>query len=256
MHAMKVGILKIIGVIPARYGSTRFPGKPLTLIAGRPMLDWVIEGAQQSQSIEQIIVATDDERIAEVARNAGVDAVMTDSDLPSGSDRVWAAVSAVDCDIVVNIQGDEPLLSGGILDALVRPFYVRPTLAMATLGRRLQAGDLESMTTAKIILDENGDAIYFSRYPIPFSRCAHSQFDMKTFPCLKHIGLYAFKKQFLQAFCQQKPADIELAEGLEQLRALSMGVKIAVSEVEHESWGVDTPEDVAKIELLLAKRKS
>lgn len=242
--------MKIIGVIPARYGSTRFPGKPLQRIAGRPLLQWVVEAARTSRRLADVWLATDDERIAELGRSLKIQTVMTDPELPSGSDRVWAAVREAACDVVVNIQGDEPLLTGELLDRLVEPFS-DPEVSMATLGRPLQPGDLESPQTAKIVRNARGEALYFSRLPIPFSRVDAKQNDGL---CLKHIGLYAYRKEFLQRFCAQGPVPLELAEGLEQLRALFLGARIRVVEVDHESWGVDTPEDVAKVEQLLKRR--
>lgn len=240
--------MKAIGVIPARYASTRFPGKPLALIHGRPMLTWVIEAAQESNLLQEILVATDDDRIAALAQKSGVRAMMTTPELPSGSDRVWAAVQNMAMDVVVNIQGDEPLLTGVLLDQLVSPFAQDAHLAMATLGRELQPGDLQSVTTAKIILNHRDEALYFSRLPIPYSRIDAPQMGGV---CLKHIGLYAYRKDFLAEFCAQKPVPLEQAEGLEQLRALYLGARIRVIRVQHESWGVDTPEDVKKIEQIL-----
>lgn len=243
--------MNVVGVIPARWGSTRFPGKPLALINGRPMLSWVIDGSRKSRLLKQILVATDDERIRALAEKEGVRAVMTDSDLPSGSDRVWAAVQDVPCDVVVNIQGDEPLISGALLDQLAEPFLKDTGISMATLGRELNEGDLQSKNTAKIILNARDEALYFSRLPIPYSRidAPHS-----GGVCLKHIGLYAYRRDFLAQFCAQAPVDLEAAEGLEQLRALYLGARIRVIRVSHESWGVDTPEDVKKIEQILGAK--
>lgn len=244
--------MKFIGVIPARFASTRFPGKPLVKISGRPLLQWVIEAAKTSQKVSEIFVATDHEEIASLARSLKVQVVMTDPELPSGSDRVWAAVKNINFDVVLNIQGDEPLISGGILDQLCQPFEADAGLEMATLGRSLQPGDLDSLTTAKVVRNQNGEALYFSRLPIPYSRQKTEQLPGA---CLKHIGLYAYRKEFLGRFCAQKPVAIELAESLEQLRALYLGARIKVIEVDHDSWGVDTPGDVNKIETMLKQRK-
>jgi 3-deoxy-manno-octulosonate cytidylyltransferase (CMP-KDO synthetase) len=196
-------------------------------------------------------VATDHSEIQALAKKCGVEAVMTESDLPSGSDRVWAAVKNQDVDVVLNIQGDEPLISGELLDALAAPFLEDGALEMATLGRALNPGDLESRQTAKIALNARGEALYFSRFPIPYSRI---DAPPKEAVCLKHIGIYAYRKKFLERFCNHGPTQLEIAEGLEQLRALYLGARIKVVSVEHDSWGVDLPEDVAKIEkILLAK---
>lgn len=241
-----------IGVIPARFGSTRFPGKPLAVINGKPMLQWVIEGARRSKKLSDILVATDDRRIAELGRSLHAEVVMTAADLPSGSDRVWAAVKDRNVEVVVNIQGDEPLLEGALLDELVAPFESEPSLNMATLGKSPEAGDLESRTTAKIVLNQKGEAIYFSRFPIPYSRVDAPQGGAI---CMKHIGIYAYRKQFLSEFCAHGPTPLEEAEGLEQLRALYLGARISVVRVDHESWGVDTPEDVKKIEQIMRMKR-
>jgi 3-deoxy-manno-octulosonate cytidylyltransferase (CMP-KDO synthetase) len=243
--------MKIVGVIPCRFGSTRFPGKPLALISGKPMLEWVLRGVKSSQLVQEFIVATDHQAIFDLAQHLGFRAVMTPSDLPSGSDRVWSAIENEDIDVALNIQGDEPLISGESIDALARPFLLDSKLEMATLGRQLREGDLESATTAKIILNQKNEALYFSRCPIPYTR---KQQVEQPGACLKHIGLYGYKKSFLKRFCSEPPAAIELAEGLEQLRALYLGARIQVIEVDHDSWGVDVPEDILKIETLLNKR--
>lgn len=242
--------MKIVGVIPARFGATRFPGKPLKPILGKPLVQWVIEATKTSSALSEVILATDHEEIAKVGKACDVRVVMTDPKLPSGSDRVWQSVKDLPLDVAVNVQGDEPLITGQLLNQLVAPFAKDASLEMTTLGRALKEGDLESPNTAKIVLNHRNEALYFSRLPIPYSRVDAKQ---KTGLCLKHIGLYAYRKEFLQAFCSQGPVPIELAEGLEQLRALFLGARIRVVEVEHESWGVDTPEDVAKVEKLLAQ---
>lgn len=246
-----------IGVIPARWASSRFPGKPLELISGRPLLQWVVEGSRTSQRLKAIVVATDDDRIARLAESCGALAVMTDSQLPTGTDRVWRAIQALPAslvaDVVVNIQGDEPLIDGDLLDRLVAPFADDRSIEMATLGRALTEESLLSQTTAKIVLNDRGEALYFSRFPIPYSR-------LKADPggayhgALKHIGIYAYRREFLQRFCERSPTLLETLEGLEQLRALALGARIKVVQVEHDSWGVDTPEDVQKIEKVLRQR--
>jgi 3-deoxy-manno-octulosonate cytidylyltransferase (CMP-KDO synthetase) len=240
--------MKVLGVIPARFASTRFPGKPLVSIAGKPLLTWVIEAALQAKKITHVLVATDDQRIADLAAKSKVKAIMTSPDLPSGSDRAWAAVQGIEGDVVLNIQGDEPLLTGSLLDRLVEPFEQDPSLEMATFGRPLKANDLETPTTAKIALNQKGEALFFSRFPIPFSR---EPFNAGQECALKHIGIYGFRRSFLGKFCAQKPVELERFEGLEQLRALYLGARIKVVKVDHESWGVDTPEDVLKVEKLL-----
>lgn len=243
--------MKFLGVIPARFASTRFPGKPLALIAGVPLIGHVIKGALSCKTLSEVIVATDHNEIAKVARSFGAQVVMTDSDLPSGSDRVWAAVKHADCDVVINIQGDEPLISKEPLDLLCNAFKDK-TVEMATLGRVIKNEDeLKNPNVAKIIINSASKALYFSRLPIPFTR---QNWNTHSQGCLKHIGLYAYKKDVLGRFCAQKPIELELAEGLEQLRALWMGIDIQVILTNFESWGVDQPEDVVQIERILNKK--
>ncbi len=244
--------MKIVGVIPARFGSTRFPGKPLALIAGKPLLAWVIEGARKSKRLSEVIVATDDTRIRELAEGVGCTAVMTSPELPTGTDRIWAAVKErLDVDVVVNIQGDEPLVSAAALDSLCQPLVTDPGLEMATLGKRILPDELTLFNTAKIVLNQADEAIYFSRHPIPYSRL-NPEGDLCC--ALRHIGLYAYRRSFLKKFCEAGAAEIEVAEGLEQLRALYLGARIKVVRTDHESWGVDVPEDVLKVESLLRER--
>lgn len=249
--------MNAIGVIPARFGSTRFPGKPLKIIAGKPLLVWVIEAAKKSQLLSQVIVATDHEEIFRLAEDHGVRAQMTASDLPSGTDRVWAVTENVEADVVLNIQGDEPLLKPELLDTLVSVFSKRPDVNMATLARSfLNKEDFESLNTAKVVLNTRSEAVYFSRLPIPFSRAPYGGVETSPDVVLKHIGIYGFRRNFLQEFCTRKGSDLERAEGLEQLRALSMGAKIQVVKVDYESWGVDTPEDVERVEARLSSEEN
>lgn len=243
--------MKVIGVIPARYGSTRFPGKPLALVAGKPLLQWVIEAAKKSKLIDQLIVATDDERIMKLAETCHVDSVMTDSDLPSGTDRIWAAVQKEQFDIALNIQGDEPLLTGEVLDILVQSMIDNPKSEMATLGHDFKSvKDMENPNVVKIALNQKNEAIYFSRFPIPYSRVK----DFTPDANLQHVGLYGYRKGFLQKFCETPAHSLELSESLEQLRALYLGAKIQVTRVEYETRGVDTPEDVLIVESKLLKK--
>ncbi len=244
--------MKVIGVIPSRYASTRFPGKPLAKIHGKELLRWVIEACSKSKKLSALKVATDHEEIAALAQSCQVPVVMTDSNLATGSDRVWQACKEDDFDVVVNIQGDEPLLKSSAIDELITCFERDPEADMASLARDFHSSDeIQSEQTAKILVNEQQRAIYFSRFPIPFSR----EKDLRPGICKKHIGIYAYKKDFLKKFCQQKPTEIEKAESLEQLRALYLGAKIALGYIEDESWGVDYPEDVARIEALIKDQK-
>ncbi|MGZ3770963.1 MAG: 3-deoxy-manno-octulosonate cytidylyltransferase [Bdellovibrio sp.] len=244
--------MKIVGVIPARYGSTRFPGKPLVMLKGRPLIQWTIEGTKKSKLLSDIIVATDDERIKAAAEAVGVKVVMTESDLPTGSDRIHAAIKNVSCDVVVNIQGDEPLVTGELIDRLAQVFIDEPQMDMATLAHPISEEELQSPNAVKVVMNHKDEALYFSRYAIPYSR--HKAEEMGSYEgCLKHIGMYAYSKKFLKQFCEAPPAFIEKVESLEQLRALYLGAKIKVIRVKEASIGVDTPEDLVKLELLLSQ---
>jgi len=241
-----------IGVIPARYGSTRLPAKPLLKINGRPLLEWVIRGVEKCRSLKEVVVATDHPDIANLAESLRVRAVMTDPALPSGSDRVWAAAKNEDADIVLNIQGDEPLIEPHWVDNLVQALRDHKDIQMGTLAHPLPPNELEEKGTVKLITNCHNQAIYFSRYPIPYSR---EGLDKWPGTAMKHIGLYAYRKDFLRNFCEQKPTALEKAESLEQLRALWMGAKIHVVELNCTSIGVDTAEDVKKVEAILRGRK-
>jgi 3-deoxy-manno-octulosonate cytidylyltransferase (CMP-KDO synthetase) len=240
----------VVGVIPARYASTRFPGKPLAKICGKEMILWVVEGALKAKSLDQVLVATDDQRIIDVVQAAGYQAVLTDSDLPSGTDRIYQAIAGLNFEIVVNIQGDEPLISGDLIDSLVEPMLQNFEIEMTTAAHLIGPEELNSSNSVKVVVNSRSEAIYFSRFPIPYSRVV----PIDNYPSSqKHIGLYAYRYKFLEQFCKTSPSDIEIAESLEQLRALSMGAKIKVVTVQQKSWGVDTPDDILKIENLMEK---
>lgn len=241
------------GVIPARFGATRFPGKPLAKIKNKELIAWVIEGAKQSKLLDQVIVATDDERISAVAARYGVESIMTESGLPSGSDRIWAAISGKPVDIVINIQGDEPLVTGDLIDSLVQPMMTDSQLEMATLAHPISKDELRSENSVKVVINNKSEAIYFSRFPIPYSRAKP---ELPITGVLKHIGMYAYRTDFLKKYCQTVPAELEKAESLEQLRALYLGARIKVIKTEQKSWGVDVPEDIITIEKMLAQRSS
>lgn len=252
--------MKTIGVIPARYGSTRFPGKPLHKIADQTLIEWVIDAAKTSKKLSQIIVATDHKDIFNLATRKGVEAVMTDSELPSGSDRVWQAVQKYDCDIVLNIQGDEPLLKGRQIDCLVECMLSARNAEMATLAAPIKnVEEIESLNVVKLILNQNKEAIYFSRFAIPFTRGIARDYVNATNTLekpLKHIGMYAYKRNFLKQFCETQPTWLEKMESLEQLRALWLGAKIQVEVGDFECIGVDTPEDAKKVEKWLREKRN
>lgn len=246
--------MKIIAVIPARFGSTRFPGKPLVELKGKKIIQWVVEGARTSSLVQAVYVATDDQRIADFCKTINVEVLMTRSDCPTGTDRIYEATKNLDFDCVLNIQGDEPLISKEYIDPLAQAFLQDPSLQMATLAHPLKAEDLDNLNAVKVITNKNQEAIYFSRFPIPYSREKFQEnktTDFAQMPAMKHIGLYGYSKQFLKTFCTAPMAALEKHESLEQLRALYLGVRIKVLPVAKPTYGVDTPEDLQKLEALL-----
>lgn len=243
---------KVVAVIPSRLASTRLPEKPLINIAGKPLIQWVVEGAKKSKLITKLLVATDSERIAEVVRGSKTECVMTSPDIATGSDRVWAAAKDQDAEFVLNVQGDEPLIRGEHLDELIAPFLMDSKFNMGTLATAIDSKDMDNKNVVKVVVDKFGNAIYFSRYPVPFSRL-HVESPIKL--AQKHVGIYLFRKSYLQKYCEFGPTQLEKAESLEQLRALYMGEKVKVISVPWDSWGVDTPEDIQKMEKVLSSRK-
>jgi len=237
--------LKCWVVIPARYGSTRFPGKPLALINGRPLLRRVIDRAKKINRIEGVLVATDDPRIFDLAVKCGAEAVMTDSHLPTGTDRIYQASRELKADLIINLQGDEPLFNPLWIEKLIDVFFADQSLNMATLAHPIAEEDMNSMNSVKVILNQRHEALYFSRFAIPYSR---EKFHSNSSSVFKHVGIYAYRKEFLKTYCSTPQCEIEKAESLEQLRALDMGEKIKVLLVEDSSIGVDTPEDIKKVE--------
>ncbi len=238
--------MKIAIGIPARMGSTRFPGKPLAMLAGRPMIAHVIERALAA-GIGPVFVATDDERIAEAASEAGASPRMTRSDHASGSERLAEAMRDVDCDIVVNVQGDEPLIEPDAIRAVVRPFNDDPWLPMATLAHPLRrAEDATDAHIVKLVVNARGRAMYFSRATIPAGGGTETM--------LQHVGLYAYRREFLLIYPGLAPCAAERAERLEQLRVLHHGYNIAVTVGDFHTVGVDMPDDLARAEAMLARR--
>lgn len=251
--------MKIIAVIPARYGSTRFPGKPLQRLQNKPLIQWVVEGAKTAKLVQDIYVATDDERIATAVRACGGQVLMTRSECPTGTDRIYEATRDLNFDVVLNIQGDEPQITAEYIDLLAKAFLDQPGLDMATLSHPLAIEDLENFNAVKVIKNVRNEAIYFSRFAVPYSREKATEGGIAPFAesghlaCEKHIGLYGYSKNFLKKFCETPQAAIEKAESLEQLRALYLGATIKILRVERPLQGVDTPEDLAKLESLLAR---
>lgn len=246
--------MKTLGIIPSRYGSSRFPGKPLHLLCGKPLVAWVVEAVKKAKTLDDVIVATDDERIVSAVETHGGKAVMTPSELPSGTDRIaCAAGDFADDDILVNIQGDEPLISPDLIDALVGRMNEGTKWDMATAVTPIKSlDDLNAKTVVKVVLDRDDGALYFSRAPIPCDR-DHTP-DIVTGLWVRHLGIYAYRGAFLKKYISELPCDLEKTEKLEQLRALWMGAKIAVIRTDDEGVGVDTPEDAVRIEVILRNR--
>lgn len=245
--------MRVLGVIPARWGSTRFPGKSLFPICGRPLLAWVVEAARRARRLDRLIVATDDERIAAAAGALDVQVAMTSPDHPSGTDRVAEAARAADDDIVINIQGDEPLMPPALIDALAEKLASDPRWAMATAACPIDTPrDLASPNVCKVVLDRDAAALYFSRLPIPCRRDGPPELSSGIY--LRHIGIYAYRGAFLKRLVREPPCALELTEKLEQLRALFLGARIAVLKTARAGVGVDTPEDVGYLEAELRSR--
>jgi 3-deoxy-manno-octulosonate cytidylyltransferase (CMP-KDO synthetase) len=237
---------KILGVIPARFASTRFPGKVLAHIAGKTMLQHVYERAALSTYLTSTLIATDDDRVYSVARSFGARVRMTRSDHLSGTDRAAEVASAENAEIIVNIQGDEPLIDPAAIDAAILPMVHEPELVMGTLKKRIEdPREITDPNVVKVVTNSAGDAIYFSRCPIPFERDKSG-----STPYFKHIGLYVYQRDFLLAYSALPVGPLEIAERLEQLRALENGHRIRVVETEYESLGVDTPEDLQRVSRL------
>ncbi|MBN1276436.1 MAG: 3-deoxy-manno-octulosonate cytidylyltransferase [Deltaproteobacteria bacterium] len=239
--------MKVFGFIPARYASQRFPGKPLAVIEGKPMIQHVYECAISCPEFSEVWVATDDERISDVVSGFGGRAVMTDHSHRSGTDRIREAAIKVGLekeDIVVNIQGDQPKFSPSIITLLIRPFLEDLNIQMTTLKYKLtDERDIQNPNHVKVVTDRHGYAMYFSRSAIPYFRDMNS-----TRICYKHLGLYGFRMEFLSLYTQLSEGELENAEKLEQLRVLEHGIKIKVLESPFDSIEVDVPEDILKIE--------
>jgi len=245
--------MKITAIIPARYGSTRFEGKALADICGKPMIQHVYERTARSALISEVIVATDDERIITVVRKFGGRAEMTSTGHETGTDRLAEVAARIDSDIIVNVQGDEPLIEPGMIDEAIEPLTADPSLVMSTLKSRIKTlHDFLSPNVVKVVTDWEGYALYFSRSPLPNFRdkwndLKDEKFSSGKLLCYKHIGLYVYRRDFLLQFSQMSATYLELSEKLEQLRVLENGYRIKVIETSHESIGVDTPADLEAV---------
>lgn len=243
--------MKFTAIIPARYASTRFPGKPLALLGGKPVIQRVYE--QAVSVLGEAYVATDDQRIFDTVESFGGQAVMTRSDHKSGTDRIEEAARKIDttADIIINVQGDEPFIQASQIETLCRLFDT-PETQIGTLGKRFESMEAaENPNSPKIVCDTNGFALYFSRSLIPFIRGKERNEWFTHFPFLKHLGIYAYRREVLTEITQLPQSPLEMAESLEQLRWLQNGYRIRVGETDVETVGIDTPEDLQRAEAFL-----
>jgi 3-deoxy-manno-octulosonate cytidylyltransferase (CMP-KDO synthetase) len=249
--AQRIAADDVVAVIPARHGSSRFPGKALAPLAGRPLIAHVVAQALRAQRVGVVLVATDHAGIAAAARAAGAQVAMTRPDHPTGTDRIGEAIARRAESIVLNVQGDEPLVPPDAIDRLVELLEAAPHAAASTLACPLAAGSAHHLdpNVVKVVIDAAGRALYFSRAPIPGR---HPTAGRPAAPALRHVGVYGFRRAALERFLSRPPTPLELAEGLEQLRLLELGEVIVVGIVESIPLGVDTPEDLARCAALLA----
>lgn len=239
--------MKVICVIPARYASTRLPGKPLKLIAGRPMIQWVYEQAKKAEIPTEVIVATDDVRVYDTVLAFGGNACMTRGDHPNGTSRLAeVAEKFPDADVIVNVQGDEPMIPPEIIDRLANAFAEEPELKMATMKAQMQESEYGDPSAVKVVTDQNGYALYFSRSLLPYPRNKSNLFKV-----YKHVGIYAYTRTFLMQYAAMAPTPLEQVESLEQLRVLENGYKIKVLESSFQGVGVDTQADLDAVNKIL-----
>lgn len=244
--------MRTVAIIPARYSSTRFPGKPLADLVGKPMIQHVYERTSQASLVNRVIVATDDTRIADAIHRIGGEAIMTSTAHETGTDRLAEVAHGLEADIIVNVQGDEPLIDPAMIDQAIEPFLNNPALKMSTLKSRINClHDFLSPNVVKVVTNATGDALYFSRSPLPFFRDKWQDLKDDAFAsgrllCFKHVGLYVFQRDFLLEYAAMPQTFLEISEKLEQLRALENGIRIKVVETTFESIGVDTPDDLHK----------
>jgi 3-deoxy-manno-octulosonate cytidylyltransferase (CMP-KDO synthetase) len=242
----------IVGVIPARYGSTRFEGKVLADLAGKPMIQWVYERAKQSKTLDELFVAVDDPRVQSVVEGFGGKAILTGMHHKSGTDRIAEVVEKMAADIIVNIQGDQPLIDPNMIDEAVQPMIDNPEIQMSTLKREIEEDEFGDPGVVKVVVDENNFALYFSRSLIPYPLYEES---MRVY---EHVGLYVYRKDFLLEISKMPQGYLEKIESLEQLRVLEKGYKILVVETKMDKVAgisVDTPEDLERVERIIEKMK-
>ncbi len=246
---------KVTAIIPARYGSTRFPGKPLAIINGLPMIQHVCQRVSKATMVDRIIVATDDDRIVKVVEGFGGEVVLTRTDHPTGTDRLAEVAMNIDAELIVNVQGDEPLIDPRMVDQVIAPLLSDPQVQMGTLATTIdKVDDFHNPNIVKVIKKQDGTALYFSRAPIPWPRDLNSEQLSGQLPqlgLLRHIGLYVYRRQLLLDYPTWPKTPAEELENLEQLRALERGIAIYVAETEHSCHGVDTPADLELVAKLM-----
>ncbi|KAJ7981729.1 3-deoxy-manno-octulosonate cytidylyltransferase, mitochondrial-like [Quillaja saponaria] len=244
---------RVVGIIPARFASSRFQGKPLVQILGKPMIQRTWERAKLATTLDHVVVATDDEKIAECCRGFGADVIMTSESCQNGTERCNEALHKLEkkYDVVVNIQGDEPLIEPEIIDGVVKALQAAPDAVFSTAVTSLKPEDAYDPNRVKCVVDNHGYAIYFSRGLIPFNKSGKVN---PQYPYLLHLGIQSYDSKFLKIYPELRPTILQLEEDLEQLKVLENGYKMKVIKVDHEAHGVDTPEDVEKIESLMRQR--
>jgi 3-deoxy-manno-octulosonate cytidylyltransferase (CMP-KDO synthetase) len=251
---------KVTAIIPARYASTRFPGKPLAMLQGLPMIQHVCRQVAAAELVDRVIVATDDQRILDCVRGFGGEAMLTRADHPTGTDRLAEVAGVLDTDLIVNVQGDEPLIKPQMIDQAIRPLLGNADIEMGTLAARLtRTEDFHNPNVVKVVRDLDGFALYFSRAPIPWPRDLKKEEFAAQLPDLavwRHIGLYVYRRKLLLDYPRWPETPLEQLERLEQLRALERGVRLYVAETEWDSHGVDTPADLERVELLMTNKKN
>lgn len=239
--------MKIIGVIPARYKSSRFPGKPLVSICGRPMIYWVYQQAKKVPEFDEIYVATDDDRIRMACEEYDMNVIMTSDRHPTGSDRVAEVASMVEGDLFVNVQGDEPVINPEMIRQVISIFTEDESVYFGSLKKEItDPEEIRALSTVKVVTDDRGDAMYFSRSVIP-----SNQKDGNLARVFRHVGIYAYKREFLLKFAAMEQTELELGEGIEPLRAMQKGYKMRLKETEYSSIGVDLPEHVTRVEQII-----
>jgi 3-deoxy-manno-octulosonate cytidylyltransferase (CMP-KDO synthetase) len=240
--------MKITAIIPARYSSSRLPGKPLKDICGKTMVQRVYEQVKKVSLVDKVIVATDDQRIFNKVKSFKGNVIMTSKDHKTGTDRLAEVAAKIETDIIVNVQGDEPLINPSVIKSAIEPLLSDESLKMSTLKHLIKdEEEINNPNVVKVVTDKNNNAIYFSRSKIPYSR------NSQKFNYYKHIGLYVYRSDFLLKFAEMEPTSLEVQESLEQLRVIENGYKIKVIETEYDSIGVDTEEDLNKVRNILGE---